>query len=203
MSAPPTIGPATIADLMAIPADDRHHEIIDGFLVEKGAATPPHGRAQGRLFRRLGPYDRKPGGRLPGGWWFVTEVEIQLETSQVVRPDLAGWRRDNLSVLPDAMPVLVRPDWVCEVLSTNRQNDLIKKKRAFHRNQVGHYWIVDPVDETLTVYRWHAAGYIEVLIADRSQRVRAEPFDGVELFVGMLFGDDDDDPDDVIESPDA
>ncbi len=203
MSAPPKIGPATIADLMAIPEDERHHEIIDGFLVEKGAATPPHGRAQGRLFRQLGPYDREAGGRLPGGWWFVTEVEIQLQTSQVFRPDVAGWRRDRLAVLPDAMPVVVRPDWVCEVLSTNRQNDLIKKKRAFHANQVGHYWVIDPVDETLTVYRWHSAGYIEVLIADRTQRVRAEPFDAVELFVGMLFGDDDDDPDDGTVPPDA
>ncbi len=99
------------------------------------------------------------------------------------------------------MPVHECPDWVCEVLSTNRQNDLIKKKRALHRNQVGHYWIVDPVDETLTVYRWHPAGYIEVLIADRSQRVRAEPFGSVELFVGMLFGDDDDDDPDPVTEP--
>ena len=59
-----------------------------------------------------------------------------------------------------------------------------------HRHQVPHYWIIDPANETLTVYRWHPDGYIEVLIADRSQRVRAEPFDGIELSVGVLFGDD-------------
>ncbi len=67
MSAPPKFGPATIADLLAIPEEERRHEIIDGFVVEKGAATPPHGRAQGRLFRQFGSYDRKTGGRLPGG----------------------------------------------------------------------------------------------------------------------------------------
>ncbi|MBL0213361.1 MAG: Uma2 family endonuclease [Myxococcales bacterium] len=194
MSAPPKFGPATIADLLAIPEEERHHEILDGFVVERGAATPPHGRAQGRLFRHLGPYDRKPGGRSPGGWWFVTEVEIQLESSQVVRPDVAGWRRERMELLPETMPVLVRPDWVCEVLSTNRQHDLIKKKRAFHLHHVEHYWVIDPVDETLTVYRWHPDGYLEVLIADRTQRVRAEPFEGVELSVGMLFGDDDPEP---------
>ena len=112
--------------------------------------------------------------------------------SEVFRPDVAGWRRDRTAALPSEVPVSVRPDWICEVLSTNRRNDLIKKKRAYHRHEVGHYWLVDPVEETFAVYRWSLAGYVEVLIADRSERVRAEPFDAIELQVGVLFGDDDD-----------
>jgi hypothetical protein len=34
-------------------------------------------------------------------------------------------------------------------------------------------------------------GYLEVLIAERDQRVRAEPFAAIELLIGVLFGDDD------------
>ena len=135
---------ATIADLLAIPEEHRRHELIDGVLVEKDAASGRHGGAQGRLFRRLGPYDRRPGGRWPGGWWFATEVEIMLADSEVFRPDIAGWRRERLTVLPAEVPITVRPDWICEVLSTNRRNDLIKKKRAYHHHEVGHYWLVDP-----------------------------------------------------------
>jgi Uma2 family endonuclease len=189
---PAQIVRATIADLLAIPEAHRRHEIIDGVLVEKEAASGRHGGAQFRLSRRLGPYDRRPGGRWPGGWWFATEVEIQLAEAQVFRPDIAGWRRERLAALPAEVPVVVRPDWVCEVLSTNKRNDLIKKKRAYHLHQVGHYWLVDPVDETLAVYRWHPDGYVEVVIADRDERVRAEPFDAIEFRVGVLFGDDDD-----------
>jgi Uma2 family endonuclease len=184
--------PATIADLLAIPEEHRRHEVVDGVLVEKEAASGRHGRAQGRLFRRLGPYDRRPGGRWPGGWWFATEVEILFEESQVFRPDVAGWRRERLPELPSEVPITVRPDWICEILSTNKRNDLIKKKRVYHRHQVVHYWIVDPNEETLAVYRWHTDGYVEVLIADRDERVRAEPFDAVELRVAVLFGEDDD-----------
>jgi hypothetical protein len=40
------------------------------------------------------------------------------------------------------------------------------------------------------VQRWHSDGYLEVLVAERAQRVRAEPFDAIELDVGILFGDD-------------
>ncbi len=81
---------------------------------------------------------------------------------------------------------------MCEILSTNKRNDLILKKRAYHRAGVAHYWIIDPIEETLAVYRWHADGYVEVLIAERNDRVRAEPFDAIELRLGVLFGDDED-----------
>ena len=184
---------ATIRDLLAIPEDRRRHELIDGVLNEKEAASGKHGRAQLRLSRRLGPYDRRPGGRWPGGWWFATEVEILLSETLVVRPDVAGWRLERLASPPDQVPIPVRPDWICEILSSNRRNDLVKKKRAYHHHRVGHYWIVDPIEQTLSVSRWAADGYLEVLTADASERVRAEPFDAIELRVGALFDDDHDD----------
>lgn len=184
---------ATIADFFAIPEEHRRHEIIGGVLVEKEAASGRHGRAQVRLARRLGPYDRRPGGRLPGGWWFATEVEVLFDEADIFRPDIAGWRRERLVELPEEVPIRVRPDWVCEILSKNRRIDLIKKKRVYHRHQVQHYWIIDPREETLAVYRWHTDGYVEVLIADREERVRSEPFEAIEFCVGVLFGDDEDD----------
>jgi Uma2 family endonuclease len=64
--------------------------------------------------------------------------------------------------------------------------------RGYHRAGVPHYWIVAPRDETLTVYRWTAEGFLLVLAADREERVHAEPFVEVQLFVGSLFGEDDD-----------
>jgi hypothetical protein len=44
------------------------------------------------------------------------------------------------------------------------------------------------------VLRWAPEGYLGVLVALRGERVRAEPFAAVEWLVGVLFGDDDDDP---------
>jgi Uma2 family endonuclease len=184
---------ATLADWLAIPKDRRRHELIDGVLVEKEAASGRHGGAQVRIARRLGPYDRRPGGRWPGGWWFATEVEIQFTDTEVFRPDVAGWRRERMAALPSEAPITLRPDWICEILSTHRRNDLIKKKRAYHRHQVGHYWLLDPVDETLAVHRWHPDGYVEVVFAERHEDVRAEPFEAIALRLAVLFGDDDDD----------
>jgi len=124
----------------------------------------------------------------------VTEVEIQLEEHEIYRPDVSGWLRERLPELPRESPILVRPDWVCEVLSpSNARNDLVKKMRVYHRCGLPHYWIVDPEQETLTVYRWTPDGYLVALTGQRDERVRAEPFGEVELAIGALFGEDDDD----------
>ncbi len=186
---------ATAADLLAIPEDERFHEVIDGEIVRKAMPSGPHGLAQGALVGRIGDsYSRRPGGRRPGGWWIVTEVEIQLDTHDVYRPDVCGWLRERLPALPRKAPILVRPDWVCEVLSeSNARNDRVKKMRVYHRSGVPHYWLVDPEEETLTVYRWTVDGYLVAVTGQRGERVRAEPFGEVELSVGALFGDDDDD----------
>lgn len=108
---------------------------------------------------------------------------------------MAGWLRERLPEPPedkDAV-VRVRPDWVCEIISPRKAaHDLIRKKRIYHQHQVPCYWIVDPRDESLTVLQWTAKGYLEILAAQRGERVRAEPFAALELHVGVLFGDDED-----------
>jgi Uma2 family endonuclease len=186
--------PATLEDLLAIPEAERHHEVIDGELVEKGAATGEHGGAQADLVTSLNSrFGRRPGGRWPGGWWFATEVEIVFARGQIFRPDVLGWRRERAPQRPTGTPITLLPDWICEILSTNRSNDLVKKKRVYHQCQVPHYWIIDPAEQTLAVHRWGPDGYIEVLAAQRDEVVRAEPFDAVELSVGVLFGDDEPD----------
>jgi Uma2 family endonuclease len=188
---PPAV-PATLDDFFAIPEDQRHHELIDGDLIEKGAASGEHGGTQADLVTALSSrFGRRPGGRWPGGWWFATEVEILFPRGQIFRPDVVGWRRDGVPQRPTGVPVTVLPDWVCEILSTNKRNDLVTKKRTYHQCRVPYYWIIDPVEETLAVLRWGPDGYVEILTAQRGERVRAEPFEAVELALGVFFGEED------------
>jgi Uma2 family endonuclease len=194
MVAVPPIKLATAEDLARLPPDVRA-EIINGEIVEKAAGSGEHSNAQAEVTTRIrGPFHRRMGGGgNPGGWWILTECDIELERHEVYRPDIAGWRRDRAPECPRGFPVKVRPDWVCEVLSpSNASNDLVKKLRVYHRHQVGHYWVVDPANETLTVLRWTPDGYLAALTAGRADRVQPEPFEAVELFVGALFGDEED-----------
>jgi Uma2 family endonuclease len=182
---------ATLDDFWAIPEEVRFHELIDGELIEKAAPSGEHGSAQAGIVGVLHPvYQRPPGRGGPGGWWIATEVEVLLG-DVVVRPDVVGWRRERCPTRPTGMPIKLRPDWICEVISEgNATHDTIKKLRLYHRAGVPHYWLADPRDATLTVMRWSEAGFITLQRAERGEAIRAEPFEAVEIVVGVLFGDD-------------
>ena len=70
--------------------------------------------------------------------------------------------------------------------------DTIKKLRRYHQAGVPHYWILDQVERSLTVHRHSPDGYVIALRAEAHERVRAEPFDAIELHVAVLLGDDPD-----------
>ena len=77
-----------------------------------------------------------------------------FHSREIVRPDAVGWRRERCPKRPTGIPVLVKPDWICEVVSpSNATDDTVKKLRLFQRLAIPHYWLVDPRDATLTVMR--------------------------------------------------
>jgi Uma2 family endonuclease len=183
---------ASLDDFWAIPESERFHELIGGELIEKAAPSGEHGDAQAGIVGAVrSPFQRRSGRGGPGGWWIVTEVEVLLETGEIVRPDIVGWRRERCPERPTGIPVRMRPDWISEVVSpSNATDDTVKKLRLYHRVVIPHYWIADPRDATLTVMRFSPDGYITLMRAERNEVVRAEPFDAIELSVGTLFGDD-------------
>jgi Uma2 family endonuclease len=183
---------ATLEDFWAIPEGERFHELVGGELTQKAPPSGEHGGAQAGVVSALRPpFQRRPGGGAPGGWWILTEVEVLLPAGDIVRPDVVGWRRETCPERPTGMPVKVRPDWICEIVSpSNATDDTVKKLRLYHRVAIPHYWIVDPREATLTVMRWSGDGFVTLLRAERHEVVRAEPFQAIELAVGTLFGDD-------------
>lgn len=181
---------ATLDDFLALPEDARV-ELVSGSIVERELTGPRHGRALLRLGSSITQrFDRKPGGRFPGGWWFVSDVAIQFD-EDVLRPDLAGWRRESLPEFPTQRPVTVRPDWVCEVLSpSNARMDRVVKLRAYHLARVPHYWLIDPEEQSLTVFRYGPGGSVVALVATADESVAAEPFEAVRFPVSNLFTDE-------------
>ena len=106
-------------------------------------------------------------------------------------PDLAGWRRERVSELPDAVAVEIVPDWVCEVLSpATAAVDRTDKMAIYAREKVPYVWLVDPILQTLEVFRLlgpQGKTYEELAAFRGDTRVRAEPFDAIELDSAALW----------------
>ncbi len=62
--------------------------------------------------------------------------------------------------------------------------------RVLQSSGVPHYWILNPEEKVLVVHRHQADGYLVVLTASSGDMVHAEPFEEVDLRVGILFGDE-------------
>lgn len=177
--------PATYEDLVALP-EHQVGQIIDGELIAQPRPASRHARSSSALNGELyGPFDRGRGG--PGGWYLLMEPELHFGRDVLV-PDLAGWRRDRMPELPDTPYFTQPPDWVCEVLSPSTASlDRTRKKRIYAREGVGHIWLVDPQARTLEVFRLSGGQWLEQGTWSDDERVRAEPFEALELELGVLW----------------
>lgn len=90
--------------------------------------------------------------------------------------------------LPDEPYATLAPDWLCEVLSPSTEAfDRSTKLPAYAREGVAHVWPVDPDVKTLEVFRLDGEHYVLVATHAGDTAVRAEPFDALELALGLLW----------------
>ena len=179
--APKLVRDATRADLEALPATWRG-EIIDGTMYAFPRPRFEHANIEDLLVDDLkSPFQRGKGG--PGGWWILSEPGIELARSPEFSPDLAGWRKTTMPAPPArGEPIRAVPDWVCEILSpsTARYDNLVKR-RFYAQIGVAHLWYIDPTRRELEVCRLVEGKWLQIGIFGGDERVRAEPFEAVEI----------------------
>ena len=179
---------ATYEDVLNAP-EHMVAEILDGELYTSPRPASPHANATAALIGDLrGPFNRDADGpENPGGWWILAEPELHLGPDVVV-PDLAGWRRERMPRLPNVAYFELAPDWVCEVVSP--RTGIIDRRRKmpiYAREGIARLWIVDPILKTLEVYRLEGGRWIVASTHGGDERVRAEPYDAIELYIGRWW----------------
>jgi Uma2 family endonuclease len=65
--------------------------------------------------------------------------------------------------------------------------DRTLKKEIYAREGVEHVWLVDPVLRTLEVLRLHGGQWLEKGSWSGNARIRAEPFEALELELEALW----------------
>jgi Uma2 family endonuclease len=176
---------ATYEDLLAVP-EPLVAEILFGRLVTHPRPSPRHAIVVTRLSSVLSPpFDLGDAG--PGGWVFMIEPELHLR-EHVAVPDIAGWRRERLAILPDTAWIEVAPDWVCEVLSPSTERyDRGEKRRIYAEAGVGHVWHVDPVLRMLEVFELSQGKWLLLDVFHDDAEVKAAPFADPSFRLDLLW----------------
>lgn len=160
--------PLTRDDLDALPDDGHRYELIDGVLVVTPAPSPAH---QDVVFRLARVLDEACPPELKV---FLAPFEVTLALDRVLQPDVLVARRDEVT----ERGVSTAPVLAVEILSpSTRRFDLITKRDVYQDAGTPSYWVVDPIDLTLTAWDLVDGTYVEVGNVTGEEELRASsPF---------------------------
>lgn len=177
----------TYEDYLAFPDDGRRHEILDGEHYVVPSPVTKHQAISGRLFGAL--WDYLLQNRI--GTIFTAPYDVVLSDLDVVQPDLIYISNERASIITEKN-VQGAPDLVIEILSesTRRTDEIIKRKRYDHFG-VAEYWIVDPVLDSVKIYRRGAAGYERVaeMSTETGGRLETPLLPGFAVEIDAVFRD--------------
>ena len=144
----------TVRDLGRIPDDGNRYELIDGELFVTPAPAPHHQQIVAQLAFRL------EMARLPHLVVLAAPVAVTMSHRTEVQPDVlvAAFEDFTAKNLPKP-PVLA-----VEVLSPSTAlNDLNKKKNKYQRFKVPNYWVIDPLEPSLTAFELDEHGTYRII----------------------------------------
>ncbi len=175
----------TYDDYLLIPEDGLRHEILDGEHYVCASPSVKHQTVSRRLMLTLGLFIET--NRL--GEIFSAPIDVVMSFHDVAVPDLVFVSRERLSILTEAN-VQGAPDLVVEILSkSTRKIDLGIKLSRYELLGVQEYWIADPFQRTITVYRLDEEHFQEeaVLQADREDVLTTPLIPGLEIRLAEIF----------------
>jgi len=144
----------TYGDYLTWP-DDERWEILEGVPVAMvPGPNPDHQRVSRKVCFQIEQFLEKKPCEM-----FYAPIDLLLpsgndtdeETDTVLQPDIM--------VICDPEQVTKRfiraaPEFVIEILSpSSRSHDQVRKRRLYEKHGVKEYWVLDPEDRLVTVYR--------------------------------------------------
>lgn len=157
----PRDGAWTIEDLAAMPEDGLRYELVDGTLLVSAAPSKMHQRVAGNLYVLV------RAACSPELEVFFAPTDYQPTSTRSLQPDVLVVRRD------DPLPAAVTTPLALaiEVLSpSSRSIDLVLKRSLYEQAGVAQYWVVDPLDPTITCWTLRE-GFLEQSAAARGDQV--------------------------------
>lgn len=89
---------------------------------------------------------------------------------------------------PNAAAIELAPDWICEVISPSTGGlDRIRKMRLHAKAGVRRAWQLEPLERSLEVFRLEGGAWVAAQGWLGNERVRAEPYDAIELELEALW----------------
>jgi len=149
----------TFDDFCVLVKDGQKADLIDGVIYMASPDNTDANDLNAWLLVLMRTYAR----RKDLGKVFVSRVAFRLDDKNGPEPDIAFVRKDRLHLVKRGR-VEGAPDLAVEIVSPDSiERDYGKKREQYERFGVREYWIVDELEEKVTLLRLQASGrYREV-----------------------------------------
>ena len=167
----------TYADYLRFPDDGLRHEIIDG----EHYVTPSPATRHQRISRNLLYFIQSYLERHPIGELFSAPFDALLSDFDIVVPDLLYLSNERAQFLT-SKNLQGPPDLVIEILSpTTRSRDRKLKRDLYERVGVQEYWVVDPEQDRVEIYRGRTGTFGKPISVPRTGAVTTPLLPNFEL----------------------
>ena len=177
----------TVEEFMDLPEtwDRRKMELDEGVLYIMAKPRLVHQFFQlklaGFVDQHLDQFDRPPAD-------VFTEVivALSLERRTLLAPDLTIVLQGNEAIFRDQM-IEGAPDIAVEILSSDRNRDLVRKRRLYAEAGVQEYWIFDPREDAATILELNDGEYIERAVLTGDDELTTPLLPGLVIPLADVF----------------
>ena len=178
----------TVAEFLALPEIDEYRwlELDDGELYVMPRPRRPHQFLSlhlGTFFVNYLNSFEEP----PAEVYSELVVIISRESGRILIPDLSVFLRPpgDDSDISAAGSI---PDIVIEILSSDRNRDLVRKRQIYAEAGVPEYWIFDPLNDTVLPLELRDGEYVERGVLTVGDVLTTPLLPGLAIPLADLFG---------------
>ena len=110
-------------------------------------------------------------------------VALSLEERVLLAPDLCIVLRGREHIIGDRM-IEGAPDIVVEILSSDRNRDLVRKRQLYAAAGIPEYWIFDYLNDTATLLELQDSEYAERAVLGASDTLTTPLLPGLQIPLG-------------------
>ena len=175
----------SLDEFLALDETDGKWELDDGVLYIMATGTPDHQFLIGELiwnFRNyLNGFDEPPAQ-------FYHEITTILsrELERAPEPDLVIILNERREIV-GRTHLEAPPDIAIEILSADRNRDLVRKRQIYAEAGVLEYWTVDPQEDTVTQLELRDGEYIERAVLGAEDTLTTPLLPGLSIPLTDIF----------------
>ena len=175
----------SLDEFLALGETDGKWELDDGALYIMASGSPDHQFLILGFCRHIADY-LDEFEESPAQFYHEMTTILSRELQRAPEPDIViilNERRDIVSRVRVEAP----PDIVVEILSMDRNRDLVRKRQIYAEAGVLEYWLIDPRNDTVTMLELRDGAYVERAALTAADTLTTPLLPGLEIPLADVF----------------